>query len=297
MKLYSINSGYFKLDGGAMFGVVPKSMWNKINPADENNMCSWALRCLLIEEGDKLILVDTGMGDKQDAKFFGHYYLHGDDTLEKSIAKHGFNKSDITDVFLTHLHFDHCGGSIERDGDKLVPAFNNATYWSNKLHWDWATHPNDREKASFLKENILPIEESGKLKFIKHPLDLEDVNDESWKSHPLQLHTADFTDSVSVLFADGHTVAMMLPRIKYKGRTIIYMADLLPSVGHIPIPYVMAYDTQPLLTLDEKKMFLDEAVQNDYILFFEHDPQHECCTLQVTEKGVRVKDTFKLEDL
>jgi glyoxylase-like metal-dependent hydrolase (beta-lactamase superfamily II) len=296
MKLYTINTGYFKLDGGAMFGVVPKSMWNKINPADENNMCSWALRCLLIEDGDKLILIDNGMGDKQDAKFFSHYYLHGDDTLDKSLAKHGFSKDDITDVFLTHLHFDHCGGSIVREGDKLIPAFKNANYWSNKLHWDWATHPNDREKASFLKENILPIQESGKLKFIKHPLDIEG-DDDSWKSHPPQLFTSSFTDSVSVVFADGHTVAMMLPKIEYKGRTIIYMADLLPSIGHIPIPYVMAYDTQPLTTLDEKKSFLTEAAEKDYVLFFEHDPQNECCTLQVTEKGVRVKETFKLEEL
>ncbi|HEX8333682.1 MAG TPA: MBL fold metallo-hydrolase [Segetibacter sp.] len=296
MKLYTINTGYFKLDGGAMFGVVPKSIWNKINPADENNMCSWALRCLLIEDGEKLILVDNGMGDKQDAKFFSHYYLHGDDTLDKSLAKHGFGKDDITDVFLTHLHFDHCGGSIVREGDKLVPAFKNANYWSNKLHWGWATHPNDREKASFLKENILPIRESGKLKFIKHPLDIED-DDESWKAHPPKLFTSNFTGSVSVLFADGHTVAMMLPKIEYKGRTIVYMADLLPSIGHIPIPYVMAYDTQPLTTLDEKKSFLNEAVEKDYVLFFEHDPQNECCTLQLTEKGVRVKETFKLEDL
>lgn len=296
MKLYTINTGYFKLDGGAMFGVVPKSIWNKINPADENNMCSWALRSLLIEDGDKLILVDTGMGDKQDAKFFSHYYLHGNDTLDKSLAKYGFCKDDITDILLTHLHFDHCGGTIVRKGDKLIPAFKNATCWSNRLHWEWAIRPNDREKASFLKDNILPIKESGQLQFIKHPLDIED-NNESGKSHPPMLLTTDFAGSASVLFANGHTAAMMLPRVHYKGRTIIYMADLLPSAGHLPIPYVMAYDTQPLTTLDEKKMFLDEAVRNDYVLFFEHDPQHECCTLQETEKGVRVKDTFRLEEL
>jgi glyoxylase-like metal-dependent hydrolase (beta-lactamase superfamily II) len=280
MNLYTINSGYFKLDGGAMFGVVPKSIWNKINPADENNMCSWALRCLLIEDGDKLILVDNGMGDKQDAKFFGHYYLHGDDTLDKSLAKHGFGKDDITDVFLTHLHFDHCGGSIIRDGDKLVPAFKKATYWSNEQHWQWATKPNDREKASFLKENILPIEESGQLKFVE-------VNESS----------AIFNQDIKVKFAFGHTDAMMLPQIEHKGRTIIYMADLLPSTGHIPIPYVMAYDTKPLITLQEKKSFLNEAAEKDYVLFFEHDPQSECCTLEVTDKGARVKDTFRLEEL
>jgi glyoxylase-like metal-dependent hydrolase (beta-lactamase superfamily II) len=280
MKLYTINTGFFKLDGGAMFGVVPKSIWNKLNPADENNMCSWALRCLLIEDGDKLILVDNGMGDKQDEKFFGHYYLHGDDTLDKSLAKHGFSKDDITDVFLTHLHFDHCGGSIIRDGDKLIPAFKNATYWSNELHWDWAVNPNDREKASFLKENILPIKESGQLKFV-------DVSEGALV----------LDNTMKIKFAYGHTNAMMLPQIEYKGRTIIYMADLLPSTGHIPLPYIMAYDMFPLKTLGEKKSFLTEAAEKDYVLFFEHDPNNECCTLQLTEKGVRVKGTFKLEEL
>ena len=279
MKLYSINTGYFKLDGGAMFGVVPKSMWQKLNPPDENNMCSWAMRCLLIEDGNRLILIDNGMGNKQDEKFFGHYFLHGNDTLDKSLAKNGFSKEDITDVFLTHLHFDHCGGSIEKIDDKLVPAFKNATYWSNEVHWEWATHPNDREKASFLKENILPIEQSGQLKFI-------DVIDE-----------AAFTENIKVRFMNGHTQAMMLPQINYAGKTIVYMADLLPSVAHIPIPYVMAYDTKPLQTLDEKKLFLSEAQQKDYILFFEHDPKIECCNLQLTEKGIRVKDTFSLAEV
>jgi glyoxylase-like metal-dependent hydrolase (beta-lactamase superfamily II) len=280
MKLYTINTGFFKLDGGAMFGVVPKSIWNKINPADENNMCSWALRCLLIEDGNKLTLIDNGMGDKQGEKFFGHYYLHGDDTLDKSLAKHGFSKDDITDVFLTHLHFDHCGGSIIRDGDKLIPAFKNATYWSNELHWDWAVNPNDREKASFLKENILPIKESGQLKFV-------DVSEGA----------SVLDNTMKIKFAYGHTNAMMLPQIEYKGRTIIYMADLLPSMGHIPLPYVMAYDMFPLKTLGEKRSFLTEAAEKDYVLFFEHDPNNECCTLQLTEKGVRVKGTFKLEEL
>ncbi|WP_028786543.1 MBL fold metallo-hydrolase [Terrimonas ferruginea] len=286
MKIYSVNAGHFKLDGGAMFGVVPKSMWNKLNPADENNMCSWALRCLLIEDGDRLILVDTGMGDKQDAKFFGHYYLHGDDTLDKSLAAHGFSREDITDVFLTHLHFDHCGGALVRQGEGFAPAFPNATYWSNEEHWDWAVQPNDREKASFLKENILPLQESGRLQLLKTPA----ATDE-------KLPTLPFADNFSIRFVSGHTEAMMLPQLRYKDRTIVYMADLLPSQAHIPIPYVMAYDTRPLLTLQEKKSFLREAADNNYILFFEHDPVYECCTLQDTEKGVRVGELFKLNEL
>jgi glyoxylase-like metal-dependent hydrolase (beta-lactamase superfamily II) len=289
MKLYTINAGHFKLDGGAMFGVVPKSMWNKLNPADENNMCSWALRCLLIEDEGKLILVDNGMGDKQDDKFFGHYYLHGDDTLDKSLAQHGFTKDDITDVFLTHLHFDHCGGSIIREGDKLVPAFKNATYWSNENHWKWATEPNDREKASFLKENILPIKESGQLQLLQTSGQVTE--------NKLNYYSTPFSADFSFFTVSGHTDAMMLPKLNYKGRTIVFMADLLPSAAHIPLPYVMAYDMFPLSTLKEKKAFLTEAQQNDYVLFFEHDPLIECCTLQMTEKGVRVKDTFKLSDL
>jgi glyoxylase-like metal-dependent hydrolase (beta-lactamase superfamily II) len=286
MKLYSVNTGYFKLDGGAMFGVVPKSIWNKINPADENNLCSWALRCLLIEDGNRLILVDNGNGDKQDARFFSHYYLHGDDTLEKSLAKHSFHKNDITDVFLTHLHFDHCGGSIIREGDKFVPAFKNATYWSNKLHWDWAVNPNEREKASFLKENILPIQESGRLKFV-----------EVAPFTGNRLGESQFTDNISVRFVSGHTEAMMLPQIRYGNKTIVYMADLLPSAGHIPMPYVMAYDMFPLTTLNEKRTFLKEAFENKYILFFEHDPQTECCDLHQTEKGIRPNNYFKLEEV
>jgi glyoxylase-like metal-dependent hydrolase (beta-lactamase superfamily II) len=274
MNLYVIETGMFKLDGGAMFGVVPKSIWNKLNPADENNMCPWALRCLLIEDGNRRILVDTGMGDKQDKKFFSYYFMHGDDTLDKSLAKNGFGAEDITDVILTHLHFDHCGGAINKEGDKLLPAFPNATYWSNEKHWTWATEPNDREKASFLKENILPIQESGKLKMIEVSV------------------LTPFSENVSIRFAYGHTEAMMLPQINYNGRTIVYMADLLPAAAHIPIPYVMAYDMFPLTTLLEKKAFLEEAVVNDYVLMFEHDPTIAFCTIHRTERGIRMKDVY-----
>ncbi|OAQ39833.1 MBL fold metallo-hydrolase [Pedobacter psychrophilus] len=279
MKLHTINTGFFKLDGGAMFGVVPKSIWQKTNPADENNLCNWAMRCLLIEDDDRLILVDTGIGDKQSEKFFSHYYLHGDDTLEKSLQNLGFSRDDITDVFLTHLHFDHVGGAIIRENEKLIPAFKNAIYWSNKNHWEWATNPNQREKASFLKENILPIEESGKLRFIENKDSVE------------------FTKNIKVRFAYGHTDAMMLPQISYKGKTLIYMADLLPSVGHIPLPYVMAYDMFPLKTLDEKAAFLKEAQENKYILFLEHDPINECCTLEMTEKGIKFGQAFRLAEI
>lgn len=293
MKLYSINTGYFKLDGGAMFGVVPKSIWNKLNPADENNMCSWALRSLLIEDEGKLILIDNGMGDKQDAKFFSHYYMHGEDSLEKSLARYGFSKEDITDVFLTHLHFDHCGGSIIRQGDQLVPAFKNATYWSNEIHWRTATQPNDREKASFLKENILPIRESGRLQFVKVPA----VPVQGGTPVITEIPYEPFTSHISIGFVNGHTEGMMIPRIKYKDVTIVFMADLLPATAHIPIPYIMAYDMQPLVSMQEKKAFLKEALEGGYVLFFEHDPVNECCTLQQTEKGIRVKATFRLDEL
>ena len=291
MNLYSINTGYFKLDGGAMFGVVPKSIWNKLNPADENNMCNWALRCLLIEDGNRLILIDNGMGNKQSEKFFSHYYLNGNDTLDSSLAKHGFGKDDITDVILTHLHFDHCGGSIERVGEKLVPAFKNATYWSNEVHWESAVNPNEREKASFLKENILPIKDSGQLDFIANvPADRKKgVN-------PFSDPIVPFIDTISVFFVYGHTNSMMLPKISYKGKTIVYTADLIPATAHLPLPYVMAYDMRPETTLHEKKNFLTEAVENDYILFFEHDPVNECCTLEMTDKGIRAKDIFRLSD-
>jgi len=279
MNLYTIDTGFFKLDGGAMFGVVPKTIWQKTNPADTNNLCTWAMRCLLIQDGSRLILVDTGIGNKQNEKFFSHYYLHGDDTMDKSLAKHGFHRDDITDVFLTHLHFDHVGGAIARDSDRLIPAFKNAIYWSNEKHWDWAVNPNPREKASFLKENILPIQESGQLSFLE--------------AHD----NVKFNADIAVRYAYGHTESMMLPLIDYKGKQVVYMADLLPSVGHLPLPYVMAYDMFPLQTLTEKKLLLDEALAKEYILFLEHDPVYECCTLQQTEKGIRLKETFKLNEI
>jgi len=279
MKLHTIDTGFFKLDGGAMFGVVPKVIWNKSNPANENNLCNWAMRCLLVEDGNKLILIDTGIGNKQDEKFFSHYYLHGNSTLDTSLAALGFHRDDITDVFLTHLHFDHVGGAVMREGERLIPAFKNAIYWSNEKHWDWAVNPNEREKASFLKENILPIQQSGQLQFV------ETVNG------------VKFTDDMHINFVHGHTEAMMLPLVEYKNKKILYMADLLPSTGHIPLPYVMAYDMFPLTTLTEKKVYLNEAVEKEYILFLEHDPINECCTLQQTEKGVRLKEVFKLTEV
>jgi glyoxylase-like metal-dependent hydrolase (beta-lactamase superfamily II) len=279
MKLYTINTGHFKLDGGAMFGVVPKTIWNKLNPADENNMCSWAMRCLLIEDGNRLILVDNGMGNKQDDKFFGYYYLHGNDTLERSLNVHGFTSNDITDMVLTHLHFDHCGGSINYNSDrtKLEPAFKNAKYYSNKKHWEWAVNPNPREKASFLKENILPIQESGQLNFIDSSTEL--------------------IPGLSFIEVNGHTEAMMLPLIKYKNTTVAFMADLIPSVGHLPIPYVMGYDSRPLETLKEKDAILRQALENNWTLFFEHDPITECINVERTEKGIRKKDGFLLSDI
>lgn len=289
MKLYTINTELFKLDGGAMFGVVPKTIWNKLNPADENNLCTWAMRCLLIEDNNRLILIDNGMGNKQDAKFFSYYYLHGPDTLDTSLAQYGFHKDDITDVILTHLHFDHCGGSVDRKEDKLVPAFKKAVYWSNTQHWHWAIQPNDREKASFLKENFLPIQESGQLQFIATP--------ETTLAQTDSLPTKTFNDDICIRFVNGHTEMMMLPQISYKGKTIVYMADLTPSAAHLPIPYIMGYDMFPLDTLLEKKSFLKEALAKDYILFFEHDPNIECCTLRQTERGIRQKDLFKLSEI
>lgn len=284
MNLYPINAGNFKLDGGAMFGVVPKSIWNRTNPADNNNMIDIAARCLLIEDGNRLILVDTGMGDKQSEKFFGYYYLWGDDSLDKSLKSHGFHRDDITDVFMTHLHFDHCGGSIQWNKNRTgyEPAFKNANFWSNKDHWKLATEPNRREKASFLEENILPIEESGQLKFTSIP-----------EGDTLQNSELGF----DIFFADGHTDKQMIPLIHYKGKTIAFMADLLPTAGHIPLPFVMGYDTRPLLTLDEKEKFLNLATDNNYYLFLEHDAHNEIITLQHTEKGVRLKDTFTCNEI
>ena len=286
MKLHAINTGFFKLDGGAMFGVVPKTIWQKTNVPDVNNMCTWAMRCLLIEDGKRLILVDNGIGNKQDEKFFGHYYLHGSDRLEKSLNEKGFHPNDITDVLLTHLHFDHCGGSIKWNTErtKFELAFKNANYWSNADHWEWATKPNPREKASFLKENILPIEESGHLKFIDLSADE-------------RAGAKELGGNISLFIARGHTDAMMLPQIKYQNKMVVFVADLLPSIGHLPIPYVMGYDTRPLITLSEKEKFLKQAADQDYILFFEHDPIHECCTVQNTEKGVRLKYTSSLKEL
>jgi glyoxylase-like metal-dependent hydrolase (beta-lactamase superfamily II) len=281
MQLHIIHSGLFKLDGGAMFGVVPKTIWSRTNASDENNMCTWAMKCLLIEDGDKLILIDTGMGNKQDEKFFSHYHIHGNYSLESSLNKTGFSATDVTDVFLTHLHFDHCGGAVrwkDRDKNLAETAFPNATYWTNSDHWLWATKPNDREKASFLKENLWPMEESGQLKFIDPAL-------------PGPFSQFD------ILYVDGHTDKMMIPHIRYKGKTVVFAADLLPSTGHIPLPYVMGYDTRPLLTLEEKAIFLNNAVENDYIIFFEHDAVNECCSLKMTEKGPRVNRTFPLSEI
>ena len=283
MKLSVINTGFFKLDGGAMFGVVPKKLWSKTNPADANNLCSWAMRSLLIEDGNRLILIDTGIGNKQDDKFFSHYHLHGDDSLEKSLKRSGYSKSDVTDVILTHLHFDHCGGAVSwktKEHKILEPTFKNANYWSNEAHWNWATNPNVREKASFLKNNIIPIEQSGQLKFIKKR----------------GVISYDIFPNIDIYFADGHTESQMIPIINYNGQKIAFMADLLPSVGHIPIPYVMGYDTRPLLTLNEKIHFLNLAFENNFLLFLQHDSVNECCKLKATDKGIRLDTVHNLTD-
>lgn len=280
MNLHVINTGNFKLDGGAMFGVVPKSIWQKTNPADSNNLCNWAMRCLLIENGKQLMLIDNGIGNKQDEKFLSHYFLNGDESLSKSLNKIGFTESNITDMFLSHLHFDHCGGGVKKIGEEFELTFANANYWSNEDHWKWATQPNAREKASFLKENILPMQESGHLKFIL---------EKEGQSSPF--------DFMEIFYASGHTDKMMIPKVKYKDHTICFMADLLPSVGHIPLPYVMGYDTRPLITLKEKEAFLNQAADNQYILFLEHDPVNECCTVKHTEKGVRLDRVFPLKEI
>jgi len=278
MKLYTIDTGFFKLDGGAMFGVVPKTIWQKINPSDNNNLCDWAMRCLLVEEGNRLVLIDCGLGNKQSEKFFSYYQPFGDDTLDKSLRKNGFRPDDITDVFLTHLHFDHCGGAVKIDNNgKYIPAFPNATYWSHSKHWEWAVNPNSREKASFLKENILPIKENGQLKMLD---DGEEI----------------FT-GFSNITVYGHTEAMMLPKITYKDKTIVYCADLLPSAGHLPISYVMAYDVRPLITLVEKEKFLNEAMAKNWLLYFEHDKKIEACSIIQTERGIRLKDELKVSEI
>ncbi|RYE36465.1 MAG: MBL fold metallo-hydrolase [Sphingobacteriaceae bacterium] len=278
MQLHTVNTGLFKLDGGALFGVVPKTIWQKNNPADENNLCTLAMRCLLVEDAGKLILIDTGIGNKQSEKFLSHYSLHGDDSLLRSLNKNGFSADDITDVFLTHLHLDHVGGAVILADENLSPTFKNAVYWSNEKHWNWAINPNEREKASFLKENLLPLQESGQLQFIDH-------------------NNASFTDTFSVRFVSGHTKAMMLPQIQYKNKTVVYVADLIPTTAHIPLPYIPAYDMFPLQTLTEKKAFLEEAADQNYILYFEHDPENECCTVKRTEKGIRLEETFKLSEI
>ena len=278
MRLHVINTGFFKLDGGAMFGVVPKVIWHKTNPADDKNLCTWAMRCLLVEDGDRLILIDNGIGDKQNDRFFSYYYLHGEDTLLNSIHQAGFSPGEITDVFLTHLHFDHCGGGVATHNGRPELVFPNAKYWSNLSHWQWALQPNAREKASFLKENILPMEESGHLHFL-------DINSKS----PFP--------QFDIMTVDGHTEKQMLPKIRYKDKTIVFVADLFPSAGHVPLAYVMGYDTRPLVTLQEKDVFLKEAADQGYILFFEHDPVQECCTVKRTERGVRVDKVFSLNEI
>ena len=284
MKLHPIEAGNFKLDGGAMFGVVPKTIWNKTNPADENNLIDIAARCLLIEDGNRLTLIDTGMGNKQSEKFFGYYSLWGDHSLDKSLKKAGFHRDDITDVFMTHLHFDHCGGSVNWNKDKTgyEVAFKNAKFWTNENHWKWATQPNAREKASFLHENLFPMQESGQLHFVNRP--------DSDFGYSSEL-------GFDIFYADGHTEKQMLPHINYKGKTIVFCADLLATAGHIPIPYVMGYDTRPLLTLDEKTKFMNAAVDNNYYLFLEHDAHNEIITVERTEKGVRLKEVFKCEEI
>lgn len=284
MKLYPIESGNFKLDGGAMFGVVPKSIWNKTNPADANNMIDMAARCLLIEDGNRLILIDTGMGDKQSEKFFGYYYQWGEHSLDKSLKQQGFNREDITDVFMTHLHFDHCGGSVRWNKDRTgyEPAFKNARFWTNKEHWDWAVHPNAREKASFLKENILPMQESGQLHFVER------------KQGEFQ-ETSEL--GFGILYVDGHTEKQMIPHLNINGKTLVFMADLLPTAGHIPLPYVMGYDTRPLLTLPEKEKFLARAAAEDFLLFLEHDAHNQIISVQETEKGVRLDQTYTFDEL
>jgi len=271
------------LDGGAMFGVVPKSIWQKTNPADNNNMVKIAARCLLIEEGNRLVLIDTGMGDKQSDKFFGYYYRWGEDTLESSLKKHGFHPDDVTDVFLTHLHFDHCGGGVVWSGkNSLETTFKNAKYWSNKAHWNWATDPNKRESASFLKENIDPILESGQLNYLER-------DEENYLTR-CEL-------GFNVLFVDGHTEKQMIPVINYKGQKIAFAADLIPTHGHMPLAYIPGYDIRPLVSLKEKDLFLKFCCENSVFLYFEHDAFIELGSLRKTEKGIRINEKLRIVDL
>ncbi len=298
MTLYPIETGNFKLDGGAMFGVVPKSLWQRTNPADANNMIDMSARCLLVENGDRLILIDTGMGDKQSDKFFGYYYRWGEYSLDGSLAKYGFHRDDITDVFLTHLHFDHCGGCIQWNKGRTgyEPAFKNAIYWTNERHWEWAIHPNAREKASFLKENLLPMQESGQLQFVN----LGSLVSKAMPAVGQKEAKTFFEKSelgFGIHFVDGHTDKQMLPYIDYHGKKLVFVADLLPTVGHVPLPYVMGFDTRPLLTLAEKSRFLDEAAENEYYLYLEHDAHNEICTVKHTEKGVRVDKVLTFTEI
>ena len=284
MKLHAIETGNFKLDGGAMFGVVPKALWSRTNPGDDKNRIELAARSLLIEDGNRLILIDAGMGNKQDNKFFRHYGLWGDHSLDKSLRTAGFSTADVTDVFLTHLHFDHCGGAVRwnknRTGFELT--FPNATYWSNKAHWEWATKPNAREKASFLSENLLPIQKSGQLKYV---------------SKNGAAYTNESELGFGILFVDGHTEKQMIPHISFNGKTIVFAADLLPTAGHLPLPYVMGYDVRPLKTLLEKDSFLTKAADENFVLFMQHDAHNPLITVQHTEKGVRLLETLPIETL
>ena len=277
MKLHVIDTGFFKLDGGAMYGVVPKTLWSKHQESDELNRVSWAMRCLLIEKDDKLILIDTGVGDKQDEKFFGHFGLHGTERLLPSLAKKGFKPEDITDVIMTHLHFDHCGGSVSKnEKGELYLTFPNATYWSEKEQWNAAIRPNPREKASFFKENIIPIQEAGKLEFINEYTNI--------------------IPELTLALVHGHTEGMIIPFIEYKGKTIVYMADLIASPSHIPLAWVMGYDLHPITVMREKEVFLQDALDNGYILFFEHDSKIEACSLKNTPKGIRADKMGSLND-
>jgi glyoxylase-like metal-dependent hydrolase (beta-lactamase superfamily II) len=286
MQLHTIDTGFFKLDGGAMFGVVPRPLWQALNPPDAQNLCTWAMRCLLIEDGPRLLLVDNGIGNKQSEKFFSYYHLHGPASLAGSLAAAGAAPAQITDMLLTHLHFDHCGGGVARQGEHLLPVFTQANYWTNAAHWQWATQPNPREKASFLTENLLPMQQSGQLQMLPVPA-----------GAPNGLHRTRFSENVELLWVDGHTEKQMLPLVSYRGRKILFGGDLIPSAGHLPVAYVMGYDVRPLVSMHEKELVLRQALAENWVLMFQHDPVHECCTLAQTERGIRGQDFFKLAEL